>query len=291
MGRRRRKRDDDLAAAIVVLVILMVFAYPAKLEMGVKVAMALLLGGGLISGIVLLIRKGTGSNRPVQAPIHPASRTTSRLMPDIGPLEKESQRRAKLQAGDEGTRATKWSLELIKELDWKRFEDLCVGYFQAKGRKAHITDLGADGGVDVLLYGDSNPHKVLGVVQCKAWSDKPVGVRQIRELLGVMTDVGCPMGIFITTSDFTPDAVAFAEGKHIQLLNGPKLFGLVLALPAELQTELLGKITAGDYKTPSCPSCGVKLQLRKAHRGKSAGSEFWGCPNYPSCRYSMPKKP
>ena len=35
-----------------------------------------------------------------------------------------------------------------------------------------------------------------------------------------------------------------------------------------------------------CPSCGSRLVIRKAKRGKYAGSRFLGCPNYPRCRYT-----
>jgi hypothetical protein len=39
--------------------------------------------------------------------------------------------------------------------------------------------------------------------------------------------------------------------------------------------------------TPTCPRCGVPMVLRRARRG-SAGSEFYGCPNYPHCRETVP---
>ena len=40
---------------------------------------------------------------------------------------------------------------------------------------------------------------------------------------------------------------------------------------------------------PQCPRCkNVNLVQRKAKRGKHAGSMFWGCPNYPSCRAQQP---
>jgi hypothetical protein len=32
-----------------------------------------------------------------------------------------------------------------------------------------------------------------------------------------------------------------------------------------------------------CPKCGVPMVRRKAVRGKNAGNEFYGCPNYPHC--------
>jgi four helix bundle suffix protein len=35
---------------------------------------------------------------------------------------------------------------------------------------------------------------------------------------------------------------------------------------------------------PNCPLCGKPTVLRTAKSGKSAGSQFWGCSDYPSCK-------
>lgn len=35
---------------------------------------------------------------------------------------------------------------------------------------------------------------------------------------------------------------------------------------------------------PICPKCSKAMMLRTARKGRSAGSEFWGCSNYPSCK-------
>lgn len=35
---------------------------------------------------------------------------------------------------------------------------------------------------------------------------------------------------------------------------------------------------------PTCPRCGKSMILREAKKGTRAGSEFWGCPNFPECR-------
>ncbi|MBA2430690.1 MAG: topoisomerase DNA-binding C4 zinc finger domain-containing protein [Chthoniobacterales bacterium] len=35
---------------------------------------------------------------------------------------------------------------------------------------------------------------------------------------------------------------------------------------------------------PHCPSCNSQMVRRNAKRGVNAGSEFWGCRNYPRCR-------
>ena len=37
-----------------------------------------------------------------------------------------------------------------------------------------------------------------------------------------------------------------------------------------------------------CPRCGSELVLRTAKRGKQAGSQFWGCSNFPNCRFVEP---
>ena len=35
-----------------------------------------------------------------------------------------------------------------------------------------------------------------------------------------------------------------------------------------------------------CPKCGAELVLRTAKRGDHAGNQFYGCSNYPKCRFT-----
>ena len=39
---------------------------------------------------------------------------------------------------------------------------------------------------------------------------------------------------------------------------------------------------------PACPQCGQPMALRTACRGRRAGSQFWGCQNYPDCSGTRP---
>ena len=39
-----------------------------------------------------------------------------------------------------------------------------------------------------------------------------------------------------------------------------------------------------DLKPPVCPQCGGLMALRTAKAGKTPGSQFWGCTNYPDCK-------
>lgn len=39
---------------------------------------------------------------------------------------------------------------------------------------------------------------------------------------------------------------------------------------------------------PPCPLCGGLMALRTAKSGRNAGSQFWGCANYPQCKGTSP---
>ena len=55
------------------------------------------------------------------------------------------------------------------------------------------------------------------------------------------------------------------------------LFEIVVALEKKLG------ITKEDWKTPiSCPECGSKLKERVS----KTGSKFFGCSNYPTCKFT-----
>jgi hypothetical protein len=179
--------------------------------------------------------------------------------------------------------------QLLSELEWKRFENLVEGYFSAIGLKTRPNRPGADGGVDIhLLHPDTN--QVGSIVQCKSWHVYDVGVKPVRELYGVMAADHIPEGVFVTTGDYTAEARSFAAGKQLTLIDGRDLLARLAALPSEKQASLLAAITAGDYKTPTCPRCGIKMVRRQNKKQLLGSSAFWGCPSYPRCRQTFPIK-
>ena len=176
---------------------------------------------------------------------------------------------------------TFWSLKLIQDLEWKRFEELSVAYYLEKGIRAETTTLGADGGIDIKLYQDDS-GKPTTIIQCKAWGTN-VGVKQIREFLGVMTHEKIAKGFYMTCSEYTNEAKETANANKITLINGDMLLMMIKRLNADSQQRLLDLATAGDYKTPTCPKCGIKMTMRTGKKG-----EFWGCLNYAKgCRQML----
>lgn len=179
-----------------------------------------------------------------------------------------------------------WSLDLLRSLEWKRFEELVCAYIRELGYQARTTRLGADGGVDVEVI-DSATNQVAMVVQCKAWNTYPVGIKPVRELFGVMAATKVSQAAFFTTGTYTTEAIAFGKQHEVDLVDGEEFLSRIGQLKLSQSLQLLEDATRGDYTTPSCPHCGVKMVLRTSAKGRSAGEDFWGCPLYPRCRQTF----
>lgn len=187
------------------------------------------------------------------------------------------------ESNEPKSKPDRWSLDLLRRMDWKRFEEVSAEYFRLCGFHAKTQSHGADGGIDIRLFSPTNSTQVVNIVQCKQWA-KPIGPKALRELLGVMTANKLSRGIFMTTSTFNGEATTFALENKIHLIDGAAFLAKILSRPEADRQRLLEVATEGDYLTPSCPSCGIKLAKRE---NKKDGSAFWGCTNYPRCRYTL----
>jgi len=183
--------------------------------------------------------------------------------------------------GDRPNRPQSWSLEVLRRMEWKRFEILAAAYYRHLGFLVETVDHGPDGGIDATLF-EGDAHTPYAILQCKAW-DQRVDVKPIRELLGVMTHREVRRGIFLATSDFTADAKAFATPNRIECVTGSALLARIDSLSGDVQRELLALACEGDWMTPSCPSCGVKTVLRTSKDRR----RFWGCPSHPRITFTL----
>ncbi len=181
-------------------------------------------------------------------------------------------------------------------MSWREFEMLVGEGFRLQGY--HVVETGgggADGGVDLVL---SRPGKNGGekfLVQCKQWRAYKVGVDVVRELYGVMAARGAAGGIVVTSGRFTDEAVSFASGRNVTLVDGPKLQSLIQqarartgSAPSRTSAQPPAQKNAVPAQSPSCPACSKHMVRRTAKRGANAGGEFWGCTGYPACRGTRP---
>ena len=59
------------------------------------------------------------------------------------------------------------------------------------------------------------------------------------------------------------------------------------AIPTTQETpaEVTDTLPEPKAVPPHCPKCGAELVLRTAKKGSNAGNQFYGCSNFPKCRY------
>lgn len=124
-----------------------------------------------------------------------------------------------------------------------------------------------DGGID--LVATAPDEKVL--VQCKHWRSQSVGVSVVREHYGVMTHERATGGAIVVTGAFTPDAVAFADGKAIQLIDGCQLERLILSVRGD---QARAGHSEPELNEVSCPQCNSPMVRRTARKGEFAGDTF-----------------
>ena len=199
-------------------------------------------------------------------------------------------RRAARPGGEPGQSARlerlntgKWTRELLKHLEWRRLEELAAAYFEETGFRTGITHDRVDGGVDISLFA-AGADTACMLVHCKAWDAYPIGIKPLRELRVAMSLANVAEGVMVTAGRFTPEAVGFAAKEHIQLIDGAALIEKLAALLPEKALALLKFATKGDFLTPTCPRCSIKMTARRSTR---EGRMFWGCTNYPRCKQTF----
>lgn len=158
--------------------------------------------------------------------------------------------------------------EPLLNMSWQEFEKLTGAFFERLGFTVNLTGGSADGGIDIILHRGNELH----LVQCKQWRSNNVPVSVVRELYGLISAHGADGGYVVTSGRFTKDAIEFAKGRDINLIDG---------------TQLLQYIK-GNNDSPDqsikCPQCGCYMVRRIIRQGANIGKSFWGCSGYPSCR-------
>jgi restriction system protein len=191
------------------------------------------------------------------------------------------------------TTAAATSRGAVKYLSWHEVELLVGEAFRQKGYSVQETKAGADGGVDLELRKDGEPH----FVQCKQWRGTKVGVAVVRELFGAMAGRGATHGYVVTSGASTKEARIFAEGRNITLIDGDALDTMLKRTAPKMDESK--RMTAGAMPesgstqttvatkgeaVPACPLCGSLMVKRLARQGTNAGTAFWGCKSFPKCR-------
>ncbi len=134
-------------------------------------------------------------------------------------------------------------LDTIKQGPPAFFEQLVVdvmlamGYGGSREEAGRATQLSADGGIDGIISEDR-----LGLdniyLQAKRW-EGTVGRPDIQKFAGALQGMKAKKGVFITTSDYSTEAKAFASNldSSMVLINGDQLAELMIEFGVGVTTK------------------------------------------------------
>ena len=74
------------------------------------------------------------------------------------------------------------------------------------------------------------------------------------------------------------------EGGIRERMTKARLAFLQHKLSVSSQSSASSMSSTPYSSSPSCPLCSSPMKLRTAKQGKNAGSQFWGCSQYPKCK-------
>jgi len=291
INKMAHQQSRDIVASVSAVVIVM-SAYNIELVTG-NIEFVLIIA--LLASILFLLFQFLFKSKPAHAE-HSSSVAASSL--NVDSVKKKSPPKANLQTPTNShvvpapaktsstvspDKPTQWSLQLLQDIDWKLFVELCAHYYESLGYLTKIASAGENKSVDIYIYKTNKPNKKFGIIKCKQWR-KLVGINLVKALSTVQSDEKIPLAVFLSSSGFSKTSISFCEEKHLKLISGEQLLDQISKLPLNIQQELLTKAVQGDYTTPSCVKCNAKMVLDTNNK---SDKQVWRCQHYPKCKSTM----
>lgn len=127
--------------------------------------------------------------------------------------------------------------EILNKRDFKFFERLVVdlvlamGYGSDEENAGVVTKASNDGGVDGVISEDKLGFNKI-YIQAKCWDrGNTVSRPEIQKFVGALAGMGANKGLFITTSQYSKDAMEYAHNQHgakVVLVDGIRLAKLMI---------------------------------------------------------------
>ncbi|MFT5589128.1 MAG: hypothetical protein ACI9ZF_001300 [Bradyrhizobium sp.] len=172
---------------------------------------------------------------------------------------------------------TDWSLELLQELEWRRFEDVCRSFFDAIKLNARPLESAPDSVSSLQIWQEGSTS--MNAIACTVSGEVIIQVDRVRALHTAQQRHAVQQSFFLTAGHFSVEAISTARNLNITPIDGPTLLERILKLPQKRQEMLLQLAVKGDFRSPTCPVCSRKMDLRSGDF-----KSFWRCTGYPECR-------
>ena len=147
----------------------------------------------------------------------------------------------------------------IDKMTGEEFEEFLQIHFKRNGFNSYLTPCTSDYGCDLVL---KKANKKI-VVQAKRWNSK-VGIEAVQQAAASIKYYKADEAMVITNNYYTENAKNLALANDVKLIDRNNLLSY-------LNIEVL-----------TCPKCSGKLIRRKGQYGY-----FYGCNNFPKCKYSQ----
>jgi hypothetical protein len=142
--------------------------------------------------------------------------------------------------------------EALPEIHPRKFESLVASILRNQGFDVQLTPSSWDGGKDLVVLSRDTFGPIVTLVECKRYNAvHRVGVRQVREVLGVASIENVPRVAIVTSSSFTAGAhqLAAQQGGRLSLVDGDELVSWLKDVARWQMGETPGLIRAPDGKT------------------------------------------
>jgi restriction system protein len=193
-------------------------------------------------------------------------------------------------------------LESLRRLDEEEFRKRLIGALRALGYSIERDGMNARSS-DLLLRRRGERTWI----RYRDWRHARVGVAQVRDLFRFSQEDGAAGCKILTCGVFDAQAIAYARGKPVELIDGAALLATLPALAEaaleepntrELTTSFVPERPAlapdrspslpRPKTPPQCPRCGSVMDLRVAAGGHAEGLRFWSCQRAPACKGTRP---
>jgi HJR/Mrr/RecB family endonuclease len=146
----------------------------------------------------------------------------------------------------------------IHRINWGTFEELVERLLKELDYEVFRTPLTRDGGVDLWAVSRSDLGEVLYAIDAKKYSPKRlVGPEPVRAIHGVANMTGSSVGMIVTTSHFSPDAIALANQFRYKLsLQDFDRVSLWIKKVSGEENLALEAPNSTLHRTPTALSCG-----------------------------------
>ena len=138
-----------------------------------------------------------------------------------------------------------FTAEELKQLEWKRFEELVAAYYSKTGVVAVRTKTGPESPVHIKISWKGEPRP-FAYVQCIAQASGLIDVKPLQALVAALAADNIRRGYLVTSGKFNAPARDFAEEKHLTLMPAELFLEKLNALPAAARAEIMQSIGQKD---------------------------------------------